>query len=243
MSGGSKFSSEVPKGDAWGVENALDVAAREFETTGHSPMIPCIAIIGVKEIKLVPGDDGPTRQIVARLFRVNALTTAKAIRDGQKLILRALADQQGRPDSAPMLPFETKDILDMAFGGVNVDQIEQDEREQIEDQNMDDPQRLRRHLTAVHNIPADEVDGMEWVDVQTRHKSDHDRDDTDGLPPHDVEWWAWRRVDTEAAEAESDETSDTTDDDPDQAEPPTADAAADTPDVTPQFRDGGESED
>jgi hypothetical protein len=225
---GSQFSSEVPKGDAWGVEHALDQAAREFEETGHSPMIPCIAVLGVKEVKLIQGDDGPARKIVAKLFRVNALTTPQAIRDGQKLILRALGDQQGRGDSPPILPFETKDVLEMAFGSLNVKEIEQDEREAMEDQNMDDPQRLRRHLVAVHKMTPDEVEGMEWVDVQTRHKSDHDRPAEDGLPPHDVESWIWRRVDLEAAEAESDGTPDG-DEDQDAAEDEddTADGAGD----------------
>lgn len=206
MSGGSKFSSEVPKGDAWGVEAALEQAAAQFEATGHSPMIPCIAVLGVKEVKLISGDDGPARQIVAKLFRVNALTTAAAIRDGEKVLLRALADQAGSGE-APTLQFEESEVLRMAFGGLNIDQIERDEREAIEDQNMDDPQRLRRHLTVVHGVPADEVEGMEWFDVQTRHNSDHDRPEEDGLPQHDRESWLWRRVDLEAAEAEADETS------------------------------------
>lgn len=228
MSGGSKFSSEVPKGDAWGVEGALEKAAIEFEETGHSPMIPIIGVLGVKKVELVPGDDGPSRQIVARLFRINALTTVKAIRDGQKLVLRALQDRDGRTD-APMLPFEEKQIIDMAFGGLNVDTIEQDEREQIEDQNMDDPQRLRRHLVAVHQHKPEEIEGLEWVDVRTLHDSDHARPPEDGLPPHDPEWWAWRRLDLEAAEAESDGAADAQPDGGpvEESEPPAADADSD----------------
>lgn len=255
MSGGSKFSSEVPKGDAWGVEAALERAAREFVETGHSPMIACIAILSVKEVKLVPGDDGPAQQIVAKLARVNALTTPKAIKDGQKLILQAIADQQGRTDQ-PMLPFEAKELIDMAFGGQPVEVIEQDEREKIEDENIDEPERLRRHLVAVHGADADTVKTMEWVDVTKAHKEDHDAlDDPDaaetGIPAHARDWWAWRRVDLEAAESEADGTADdgfqdvgATDGDGETVYTPTdstADEGAgeDAPDnVTPLFNDG-----
>lgn len=246
---GSKFSSEVPKGDAWGVEDALDRAAAEFEDTGHSPMIPVIGVMGIKEIKLVPGDDGPTRQIVAKLFRVNALTTAAAINEGQKLILKALADAQGRTDS-PTLPFESQQILDMAFGRTTPADADQDEAEARIDESLDDPARLPRHLASVHGHDYDDVMRMEWVDVRTLHDSDHDRPDTDGMPPHDRDWWAWRRVDLQAAESEADETPqepspdgevaadlDPADNDPGDDD----DAPADN--VTPLFAHGGAGRD
>jgi hypothetical protein len=204
MSGGSKFSSEVPKGDAWGVENAVAEAAAEFEATGHSPMIPCIAVIGIKEVQLRSGDDGPTRVAVVNIRRIEALTTDSAIRTGQKLVMKAMENRRG-PDT--MLPFDEAEMITQAFGGVDVatlEREEQDARELAEDKAMDDPQRLRRHLVAVHNHTADEIEGMEWADVRTLHDSDHERDPADGLVPHDKDWWEWRRASLEAAEADAD---------------------------------------
>lgn len=248
MSGGAQFSSEVPKGDAWGVENAVHVAALEFEETGRSPMVPCIAVIGIKTVKLLPGDDGPTRVPVVQIKRIESLTTTEAIRAGQKLILQALKERSGS-STAPMLPFEEKQILDMAFGGLDIDLIEQDEREAKEDESMDDPQRLRRHLVAVHKHTADEIEGLEWTDVRTLHDSDHDRPESDGLLPHDREWWAWRRVDLEAAESEADGAGSLPDDNgPMNTEDRIVDALenpddSDAGDVTPAFREPGEDSD
>lgn len=208
MSGGSKFSSEVPKGDAWGVEDAVAAAATEFKMTGRSPMIPCIAVVGIKEIKLSSGDDGPTSIPVVKIFRLEALTTSKAIREGQKLILRALQDRS-QGTGAEMLPFEEAEVLKMAFGDVDVDVIEQDEREEIEDQNISELDRLRRHLVAVHDHPQAEIDGLETVDVRQLHDSDHDTLDEGvtsiDVHPHDREWWAWRRVEIAEAAAEADD--------------------------------------
>ncbi len=259
MSGGSKFSSQVPKGDAWGVERAIAAAALEFEETGRSPAIPCIAVIGIKGVNLGTGDgDGPTRIPVVQILRIESLTTPDAIREGQKLILKALGDRDKLDKGGqPMLPFEETDILNMAFGDMNAEQIERDERERIEDENIDDPERLRRHLIAVHGLTELEAHGMEWVDVTTRHSSDHDTLDAGeetGLAPHDREWWGWRRVDLEAAEAESDGTSDdaeaTAEGPEDEGDAETADAADQdddgdddgTADVTPEFRDGGQDQ-
>lgn len=224
MSGGSKFSSEVPKGDAWGVENAVADAMAEFEKTGRSPIIACVALIGIKKITLESGDDGPNRIAVINLRRIEALTTDRAIRNGQKLVMQALEDRRG---TGTMLPFEEQEILRMAFGGLSVadvEQEEQDKRESEEDERMDDPQRLRRHLVSVHGHATIEVEGLEWADVRALHDSDHERDPADGMPPHDPEWWEWRRVMVEAAESDAPAT------DPDENDPE-AEEETDTPDV------------
>lgn len=270
MSGGSKFSAEVPKGDAWGVEAAVAAAVLEFEETGRSPAIPCICVIGIKSVSLTPGDgdSGPARVATVVVRRIESLTTKEAIRAGQKLILKALGDRNKLDgNGAPMLPFEQAEILGMAFGNLSVTEIEQDEREKIEDENIDEPERLRRHLKAVHGVTDDEMQGMEWVDVTTKHSSDHDAleaGDGGGLPDHTRDWWAWRRVDLEAAEAESDGTPDEpadgeADTDDEQSDTPAGeDQAADAADddqeedddtddgqpdnVTPMFRDAKEAE-
>jgi hypothetical protein len=242
MSGGTEFSAERPKGDAWGIEDAVSAAVAEFEATGQSPMIPCIAVIGIKGVRLTPGDNGPTRTPIVQIRRIDALTSTKAIREGQKLIMKAIEDRKGG-DGAAMLPFEEKEILEMAFGGVNLDQIEQDEREAKLDEGMTDPDRLRQHLVAVHKLEHAEVEGWEFADVRLRHDSDHDALDAGeqtGLPPHDREWWAWRRVDLEAAEAESDgmPTDDADQPDDDAQDPDTAadEGADEGAAVTPLFR-------
>lgn len=208
MSGGSKFSAEVPKGDAWGVEQAVAAAAAEFQMTGRSPMIPVVGVIGIKEIKLSSGDDGPTSIPVVKVFRIESLTTAKAIREGQKLILRALQDR-AQGTGAEMLPFEEAEVLKMAFGDVDIDKIEQDEREQIEDENISELDRLRRHLVAVHGHDQAEIDGLETVDVRQMHDAEHDvieaDEDSGVVPAHDREWWAWRRVEVAEAELNADD--------------------------------------
>lgn len=204
MSGGSEFSAQVPKGDAWGVEHAIANAVSEFEATGRSPIIACIALIGIKGVKLTPGDDGPTRTPIVYIRRIEALTTDEAIRNGQKLVMKAMEDRRGK---GTMLPFDEAEIIRQAFGGVDLETVEreeQDARELAEDEAMDDPQRLRRHLVNVHKHPAEEVEELEYIDVRTLHDSDHKADPADGMPPHDADWWEWRRVAIEAAEADAD---------------------------------------
>jgi hypothetical protein len=194
---GTKFSSKVPKGEGWGVEDSVRSAADQFEHTGASPLIPCIAIIGIDKVVTENGEEGPVRTAVVKLVRIEALTTPKAIREAQKLILRAV-QARNQTTGQPMLPFEEDEILRMAFGGVDVDKIEQDEREEIEDQNLTDLDRLRRHLVAVHGKDQTEIDRMEVTDVRELHDVEHNRlDDPDTdveVIQHDRENWSWRRV-------------------------------------------------
>jgi len=192
MSGGTQFSNERPKGDAWGIEDAVARAAKEFLTTGRSPMIPCIVVIGVKEVKVQAGEDGPVRVPVVAIKRIDALENDTAIKTAQRLIMRAI-EERNHGRGVEMLPFDEQAVITEAFGKVNSAELEQDDRELAEDQALTDPDRLRRHLTAVHGFPADEVSGWETFDVQKTHQSAHDPLSADVMP-HDVEWWEWRRI-------------------------------------------------
>jgi hypothetical protein len=199
---GAQFSAEVPKGDGWAVGGAVDDAARELVKTGHSPLIPCIAVIDVKEVKV---SEGGSRVPVVRLRRLEALDDDDTIREGHRLVMRAWQKRH----AGRVMPHEVKEIIDEAFAGVDVDGLaveEQDEREAAEDEALTDMERLRRHMKALHNLDVDPDDPDH--EVTRQHDADHDRDASDGLPEHDREWWAWRRVDLEAGEA-TDDTDDT----------------------------------
>jgi hypothetical protein len=208
VSGGSKFSSEVPKGDAWGVEDAIADAVDEFMKTGVSPMIPSISILDIKEVKILPGG---AKVAVVRVRRLEALTTLKAIREAQRMLLKEWENRRGE---GAVLPFEEKEIIEAAFGHLNVELIEQDEAEAKEDEDMSEPDRLRKHMTSVHNHRPDEVSGWDDLDVRRTHHDEHQPDAQPGMPAHDEDWWAWRRVDLEAAEADPDNDTGDPDDDP-----------------------------
>jgi hypothetical protein len=195
---GTEFSNERPKGNAWGIEDAVAEAAKEFMKTGRSPVIPVIGAIAIKTVKVVAGEDGPVLVPVVAIRRINSLTDGDSIKTGQRLILKAIADMEG-PKGVDMLPFDDREVITEAFGGLNPDEVEQDDRELARDQMMTDPDRLREHLTAVHRMPAEQASGMEMHDVQHTHLVMHGVGDPDAvLPddvmPHDVEWWEWRRV-------------------------------------------------
>ncbi len=192
MSGDSKFSSKRPKGDAWGVEDAVAKAAAEFRRTGKSPMIPFVGVMAVSKVEMSPGDDGPVFVAVVEIRRANSLDSKEAITAGQRLILKAIKDQEGG-QGVEALPFDEMKVIQDAFGGVNVKEIELDDQELAKDQTLTDPDRLRLHLSKLHGFDPEEVDRMEMHDVQRTHQSLHEN-----LPPttmpHDVEWWAWRDI-------------------------------------------------
>ncbi len=197
MSGGSKFSSQVPKGDGWGVEKAVRAAAEEVMQKRPSPLIPIIGVIDVKEVK-IDGESGETIAVV-RLRKVESLDTLDAIRDGQRVLMRAWADKRGE---GAMLPFEEKQFIEQAFTGVDIEALEQDEREALEDADLTDMDRLRRHLRVVHGWEETDVRlALEDTALRNEHASEHETllvaGGLDGVDDHDAEWWAWRRVDIE----------------------------------------------
>lgn len=192
MSGDSKFSSKRPKGDAWGVEDAIAHAAAEFRKTGRSPMIPFIGVMAVSKIEMSAGDDGPVYVAVVEIRRANSLDSDDAIRAGQKLLMKAI-QERSHGAGADMLPVDEREIIMQAFGGVDSAEVEQDTKEAEEEATMPEPDKLRRHLTAVHGFPAEEVAGWEMFDVHKTHDALH-TDLPAGTMPHDKEWWGWRRV-------------------------------------------------
>ncbi len=195
MSGGSKFSSQVPKGDGWGVEKAVRKAAESVLAGGGSPLIPIIGIIDVKEVK-VDGESGETIAVV-RLRKVESLDTLDAIRDAQRILMKEWANKRGE---GAMLPFEEKQFIEQAFTGIDIEALEQDEREALEDADLTDMDRLRRHLQKVHGWDETDVRfAIEDTALRNEHTSEHEALSAAGglgeVDDHDVEWWAWRRVD------------------------------------------------
>lgn len=195
MSGGSKFSSQVPKGDGWGVERAVALAVKAIQAGEASPLIPVIGVMDIKKLDV----DAETGNVTAhvRLRRVESLDTLDAIRDGQRVLMNAWADKRGE---GAMLPFEEKEFIERAFSGVDLAAIEQDEREALEDANLTDMDRLRKHLVIVHGWEEADVRlALEDTALRNEHTAEHEELSTagglDGVDDHDVEWWAWRRVD------------------------------------------------
>lgn len=192
MSGGSEFSSERPKGDAWGIEDAVAQAVAEFMKTGRSPLIPAVVILGIKTVKVSAGDDGPVRVPVVAIKRIDALQDPEDLRKVQKLVIKAIAERnQGK--GVEMLPFDEKEVITQAFRGVDATQLEQDDRELAEDQALTDLDRLRRHMVSVHLHDQAEIDQFEVADVRSMHHADHDLGRA-VMMPHDEEWWEWRRI-------------------------------------------------
>lgn len=201
---GSQFSAEVPKGDGWGLEDAVQEAVDKIMAGEKSPLIPVVGVIDIKTVKIDP----ETHNLIAvvRVRRLEALTKLATIREAQRMLLAQWAERRGE---GAVLPFEEKEFFDRAFGGIDVAEIEQDERETAEDAGLDDPERLRRHLTSeLHGYEVDAVNEMEWADVTRLHERTH-TDGTNDLVPHDEESWVWRRVDvkdlTDVAYAEGDD--------------------------------------
>lgn len=199
MSGGSKFSSQVPKGDGWGVERAVAKAAKRVQAGERSPLIPVIGVLRIKELKIDPETGNITP--VVQLMRVESLDTLEAIREGQRLLLKEWAAKRGE---GAMLPFEEKEFIDRAFQDLNVEDIEQDEREALEDADLTDMDRLRRHLRVVHGWEETDVRlAMEDTALRNEHLEEHKVLAAGGggeVDDHDPEWWAWRRVDLEEQE-------------------------------------------
>lgn len=207
---GIKFSSKRPKGSKWGVSDVVQREAETFQETGHAGLIPCMTFLTIDSVKLTPGDgDEPVLEITVKVAAIESLDSQDARRRAHLLVLKESQKRLGSGDGGQMtLPFELKEMFEEAFGSRTFDEVQQDEKEAEMDANMDDPARLRQHLIVVHNHDRDKVMEMEWVDVRQLHDSDHARPAEDGVPPHDPDWWAWRRVDLLAAEAEADGTPD-----------------------------------
>src|SRR5262249_49764476 len=123
---------------------------------------------------------------------ITSLDSDESIRAGQKLLLKAIAEQAGSKGE-PQLPFDEAEVIKSAFGGLNADEVEQDDQEIIEDQGLSDLDRLRRHMVVVHGHDQTEIDQFEVADVRQMHGTDHELG-VAGMMPHDPDWWEWRRI-------------------------------------------------
>jgi hypothetical protein len=207
MSGGNKFSAEVPKGDGWGVDKAVAAAVKKILNGEKSPLIPVIGVIDIKAVTTDP----ETGNVIAtvRVRRLESLDDLETIREGQRVLMRAWAAKRGE---GAMLPFEEKEFIERAFDGFDVAEIEQDEKEALEDQDLSESDRLRKHLQTVHGWEETDIRlAMEDSALRQEHVQEHEVPEP-SYPQHDVEWWAWRRVDLDAAEsAVEDEPADSDD--------------------------------
>jgi hypothetical protein len=188
----AKLSGETPKGDGWGIDAAVREMTEAVMRGESSPLVPCIAVIDVKEVRIDAATG--TRTPVVRLRRLEALTDLDRIRSAQRLLLR---EWEARRGEGALLPAEERELIDRAFSGVPVAQIERDEQEAQEDEGLVWMDRLRRHLVTVHGVEstnwlADATDSY----VHTTHEAEH-TDPRPGCPEHDVEWVGWRRVEVD----------------------------------------------
>lgn len=185
-----------PKDDGWGIEEAVADAAEKVRAGEKSPMIPIIGAVDIKELKIDPATGEHTA--IVQIRRINAITSVERARAAQTMILQEVAAMRGE---GAMLPFEEKDIIERAFGGMTGktvgDQLQDDEEATI-DAETDDDGGLRRHLIAVHafdpNVVFDEETST--ADVERSHDEEHAKDPADRTwPDHDPESRIWRRVD------------------------------------------------
>jgi hypothetical protein len=213
---GVKFSAAVPKGDGWAIGSAVEEAVAEFMRTGRSPLIPCIAFVAIARNTTEPDK---VQIPVVQLVRIESLDDDDAMRRGRDLIyqqwerrhrgqtmpldLREQIDEAFPVDGAPPEP---DDLITAARAAEAEQHAQIDAAEAEIDADLTDPQRLRRHLVAVHKWPADDprLNEMPDHDIINAHRGEHEPGANPGMPEHDVDWWQWRRVDIEAAEATSD---------------------------------------
>lgn len=224
MSGGSQFSSEVPKGDGWGVDKAVADAVKRILAGEKSPLIPVVGVIDIKTVKIDP----ETHNLVpvVRVRRIESLDDLERIRQAQRMLLDEWAAKRGE---GAVLPFEERELIERAFGDVNIEHIEQDEAEAAEEEDMDAADRLRKHMNTVHGHPAAVVEEWDDLDVRRNHHEEHEGHETG--TDHDEEWWEWRRVVIAEAMADAlNEGSDSTDD---ELAEMTGDGDRDETDTTP----------
>lgn len=201
------FSAEVPKGDAWGIEQAIADAVRRINAGEKSPLIPVMAMIDIKTIKLDPETHSQTA--IVRVRRITGLTSIENVRAAHRIAMEEAARLAGE---GAVLPFEVKTMIDEAFSGIDVKTIEQDENEKQADEAMTDNDRLRRHMVVVHGYDANDALIIDKPDnvVALQHEEEHKQAEDDEMEPvdfpaHDVESLAWRRVDVADLLADSEE--------------------------------------
>lgn len=185
-----------PKDDGWGIEEAVADAAEKVRAGEKSPMIPVIGAVDIKELKIDPATGEHTA--IVQIRRINAITSVERARAAQTMILQEVAAMRGE---GTMLPFEEKDIIERAFGGMTGktvgDQLQDDEEASI-DEGLSDVQRLARHLVAVHDYDPKILNDEETTDadVHRAHDAEHAKDPGDrAWPDHDPEDRMWRRAD------------------------------------------------
>jgi hypothetical protein len=185
----SKFSSKKPKGDNWGIEQAIAEMAEVVRGGQHSPIIPIIA--------MVDSDTGGSEAVVA-LRRVEAITKDN-LPKALQMVMAQVAERRGE---GTMLPFDEAEILRQAFGdftGQTAGEALQDDEERAIDEQLDDTGRLRRHMIAVHdfdpNVMLDE-ENTTPADLNRAHDAEHEKDPADrAWPDHEADDLVWRRGD------------------------------------------------
>jgi hypothetical protein len=241
----TKFSAEVPKGDGWGIDEVVMDAVRAIQRGEKSPMIPVMGVIDIKEIKIDP----ETQNVipVVRVRRLEALVTVDQIRNAQRLLMERWAERKGE---GAVLPFENDDVLQRAFEGSGqaVGEALQDDEEQRIDADLNDTERLARHLIAVHDYDPKILhdDEMADADILRTHEQEHAKDPADrAFPDHDPGSVMWRRVDLKDMLGEAEEpTAVTETDQADGDSAPDVDEGAEGHRLIPEFwASGADDED
>jgi hypothetical protein len=204
------MSSMKPKDDGWGIEEAVADAAEKVRAGEKSPMIPVIGAVDIKELKIDPATGEHTA--IVQIRRINAITSVERARQAQTMILQEVAAMRGE---GAMLPFEEKEIIERAFGGMTGktvgDQLQDDEEASI-DEKLTDVQRIARHLVAVHDFDPKILNDDETTDadIHRAHDTEHAKDPSDrAWPDHDPEDVVWRRADLAAMIGDAEEPTET----------------------------------
>jgi hypothetical protein len=206
----SKFSGKKPKGDNWGIEQAVSEMAAAVIRGEHSPVMPVIAMISVDRVT-VDSDTGATEATIV-LRRIEAISPENASK-ALRLVMEEVAKRRGE---GTMLPFDEKQIFEKAFGDLTATtpgQAIQDDEERVIDEQLDDIGRLRRHLVAVHDFKPDIItdDEVTPAELMRAHDAEHAKDPDDRTwPDHDADDFRWRRVELEDLVADSEEPSEPT---------------------------------
>lgn len=212
----AKFAAALPKGDLNGLDEALAEELYDDLMEGRSnrPRV-ALVVFDVKEAKCAA--DG-TRTVMLRIRRVEPLITSEHRQSAEQMLHDGYTHRSG----ALMLPFELKQLSRQAFADLPRSHADIDEAEAQEQETMSDVDQLCRHLVVVHG--REDMADAEPSDAERQHEADHAGELPEELA-HKEEWRGWRRVDLEAATADSDEENSD-----ERTGPPTAD---DRPAVEP----------
>jgi hypothetical protein len=209
----AKFSAKKPKGDAWGIDDVIAEMTAKVLAGEHSPVVPIIGMIRVSKVTT----DSATgeHEATVEIGRIESITSIERIRGAQKMLLEQVAARRGE---GTMLPFDEQELINRAFGvdangtAATVGQQLQDDEEAKIDAELDDTQRLARHLVAVHDFDSKILNDDETTDadIHRAHDAEHAKDPDDRTwPDHDPESLAWRRVDLAGLIGDAEEPTET----------------------------------